>query len=115
MNPFVTLLGIIVAVAIFTRMSGNPLNHSGGYRTRRILNWVPMGIGYAFLYFGRYNLTVAKIALGDLMTKPEFGTIFAAGTWTYAIAFIVNGPLTDRIAATHTQPKLMAKGSRAKR
>lgn len=31
------------------------------------------------------------------MTKPEFGTIFAAGTWTYAIAFVVNGPLTDKI------------------
>ena len=31
------------------------------------------------------------------MTKAEFGTIFAAGTVTYAFAFILNGPLTDRI------------------
>jgi len=94
---FVTLLAIIIAVYFFTRISGNPLGHAGDYRNRRVLNWVPLGVGYAFLYFGRYNLTVAKIALGDLMSKPEFGTIFAAGTWTYAVAFLLNGPLTDRI------------------
>jgi len=97
MSNLVTLLGIVIAVALFVRLSGNPRNHSSDYLTRRMLNWVPLGLGYAFLYFGRYNLTVAKIALGDLMSKPEFGTIFAAGTWTYAVAFIVNGPLTDRI------------------
>ncbi|MCU0612858.1 MAG: MFS transporter [Candidatus Eisenbacteria bacterium] len=97
MNNLVTLFLIVVGVAIFTRLSGNPLNHDRAYLRRRILNWVPLGIGYAFLYFGRYNLTVAKIALGDLMTKHEFGTIFAVGTWTYALAFLLNGPLTDKI------------------
>jgi len=94
---FITLFAIIAAVALFTRISGNPRGHSSDYLSRRTLNWVPLGVGYAFLYFGRYNLTVAKIALGDLMTKPEFGTIFAVGTWTYAVAFLLNGPLTDRI------------------
>jgi len=54
------------------------MGHGSAYMRRRILNWVPMGVGYAFLYFGRYNLTVAKMALGDLMNKHEFGTIFAA-------------------------------------
>jgi OPA family glycerol-3-phosphate transporter-like MFS transporter len=39
----------------------------------------------------------AKIALGDLMSKHDFGTIGAVGTWTYALAFLLNGPLTDRI------------------
>jgi len=95
---FVVLILIIGAVALFTYLSGNPLDHSPAYRRRRILNWVPMGIGYAFLYFGRYNLTVAKKNLGDLlMSKSEFGTIFAAGTIVYAFAFVLNGPLTDRI------------------
>lgn len=56
-----------------------------------------MGLTYAFLYMGRYNLTVSKNALGDLMTKEDFGIIFAVGTITYAIAFLINGPLTDRI------------------
>jgi MFS transporter, OPA family, glycerol-3-phosphate transporter len=94
---FVALAAIILAVILFVRLSGNPIGHSPAYLRRRILNWVPMGIGYAFLYFARYNINPAKIALGDLMTKHEFGTIGAAGTWTYAVAFLLNGPLTDRI------------------
>ncbi len=97
MSNIITLLAIILAVALFTRASGNPRGHSPAYMRRRILNWVPLGVGYAFLYFGRYNLTVAKMALGDLMNKHEFGTIFAVGTWVYALAFILNGPMTDRI------------------
>ncbi|MBM4370843.1 MAG: MFS transporter [Deltaproteobacteria bacterium] len=74
-----------------------PFQHSPAFRRRRFLNWFPMGLTYAFLYMGRYNLTVAKNALGQAMTKEDFGTIFAAGTLTYAFAFLLNGPLTDRI------------------
>lgn len=75
---------------------GRPV-HAPAFRLRRIFNWFPMGLTYAFLYMGRYNLTVAKNALGSLMTKEDFGVIFAAGTFTYAIAFVFNGPLTDRL------------------
>ena len=74
-----------------------PFQHSQAYRLRRFLNWFPMGLTYAFLYMARYNLTVSKNALGDLMTKEDFGIIFAVGTVTYAISFLLNGPLTDRI------------------
>lgn len=74
---------------------GKPI-HTSGYKRRRILNWLPLGLTYAFLYMGRYNLTVSKNALGDLMTKEAFGIIFAAGTITYAFSFLINGPLTDR-------------------
>jgi OPA family glycerol-3-phosphate transporter-like MFS transporter len=46
---------------------------------------------------GRYNLTVAKSALGDeLMSKAEFGNIFAVGAWVYALSFLVTGPITDK-------------------
>jgi len=31
------------------------------------------------------------------MSKEEFGVIFAAGTWTYALSFLINGPLVDKI------------------
>lgn len=79
-----------------------PIQHSAAYRRRRILNWLPLGLTYAFLYMGRYNLTVAKNAFGDLMPKDAFGIISAAGTITYAIAFIINGPLTDRIGGRRT-------------
>lgn len=71
--------------------------HSAAYRTRRFLNWFPLGLTYAFLYMGRYNLTVSKSALGSLMTKEDFGIIFGAGTLVYAFAFLFNGPFTDRI------------------
>jgi len=71
--------------------------HSSAFKMRRFLNWFPMGLTYAFLYMGRYNLTVSKNALGDLMTKEDFGVIFGVGTVTYAFAFLINGPLTDKI------------------
>jgi MFS transporter, OPA family, glycerol-3-phosphate transporter len=73
------------------------IQHSSAFRQRRFLNWFPLGLTYALLYMGRYNLTVAKNELGDLMTKEDFGIIFAAGTLTYAFAFLFNGPLVDRI------------------
>lgn len=77
--------------------SKDEVTHSAAFRARRALNWFPLGLAYALLYMGRYNLTVAKNSLGELMTKEDFGLIFGAGTFTYAFAFIVNGPLVDRI------------------
>ena len=72
--------------------------HSGAYRFRRALNWVPLGFAYAFLYMGRYNLTVSKSVMGDaLMTKAQFGEIFAVGAWVYALSFLVTGPLADKL------------------
>lgn len=74
--------------------------HTSQFRLRRFLNWFPLGIAYALLYMGRYNLTVAKSALSQgqrLMTNEDFGVIFGAGTFTYALAFMINGPLVDRI------------------
>lgn len=74
-----------------------PVAHSAAFKARRALNWFPLGLTYALLYMGRYNLTVAKNSLGELMTKEDFGIIFGAGTITYAFAFLLNGPLVDRI------------------
>lgn len=79
-----------------TSVSDRPV-HSAAFRRRRLFNWLPLGLTYAFLYMARYNLTVSKNALGDLMSKEAFGIIFAAGTITYAFSFLINGPLTDRI------------------
>ena len=78
-------------------MSEVPVKHSQAFRTRRFWNWFPLGLTYALLYMGRYNLTVSKNALGELMTKEDFGIIFAAGTIIYALAFLINGPLVDKI------------------
>ena len=87
----------IMATAILIYFLNNPMEHRSNYRIRCFLNWFPLGLTYAFLYMGRYNLTVAKSALGDLMTKEDFGFIFGAGALVYGFAFLLNGPLTDRI------------------
>jgi len=77
--------------------------HSWSFRLRRLLNWLPMGLAYAFLYMGRYNLTVAKSALGDaIMSKAQFGNIFAVGAVVYGVSFLLNGPLTDRLGGRFT-------------
>ncbi len=73
----------------------NNLEHSRAFMMRRFVNWFPLGMTYAFLYMARYNLTVSKNALGAAMSKEAFGLIFAAGTFTYALSFLINGPLID--------------------
>jgi sugar phosphate permease len=72
-------------------------DHSSAFRRRRFWNWFPMGLAYAFLYMGRYNLNVAKNALGELMTKEDFGAIFGIGTATYFVSILLNGVLVDRL------------------
>ena len=91
----------IVAACLFIVVGiyfyNNPLKHGPWFLSRRFINWFPLGMTYAFLYMGRYNLAVSKNAFGSLMTKDEFGLIFAAGTITYGFSFLVNGPLVDKI------------------
>ena len=88
-------MGMGAAVA-----SGPAISHSQAYKHRRFLNWFPMGVLYALLYMGRYNLTVAKSSLSNsqkLMTNEDFGVIFGVGSIVYALSFLFNGPLIDRI------------------
>jgi len=89
---------IVLAYVLMDIFRQNPaVQHSTAYKARRALNWLPLGFTYAFLYMARYNLTVSKTALGSLMTKEDFGFIFGAGTITYALSFLINGPLTDKL------------------
>ncbi len=89
---------LFVIILVIARLPEVKLDtpHSKAFKRRRIMNWLPLGLTYAFLYMGRYNLTVSKNALGDLMSKADFGTIFFWGTLTYGCAFLINGPLTDK-------------------
>src|SRR5665213_1198571 len=89
-------VAICLAVIVVAYFLNNPLRHGGWFMFRRFINWFPLGMTYAFLCMGRYNLIVAKGALGTLMSKEDLGIIFAAGTWTYALSFLVNGPLIDK-------------------
>lgn len=93
LTPILLLLGAIALV--LWRLPKVDLGHSDGFRKRRFWNWFPLGMTYAFLYFGRYNINEATSAI-KVLDNAAFGTIFAVGAWVYGISFIINGPLTDR-------------------
>ena len=101
----IALLLVVVGVVLARLPSVDAVNHSEAFRRRRVLNWLPLGLTYAFLYMGRYNLKVSKFAFeemqdpsgGALMGNDDFGIIFAVGTVVSGCSFVVNGPLTDRI------------------
>jgi len=101
--PVLILLAIVGFV--FFRLPSVDVGHSKTYIRRRVLNWLPLGLTYAFLYMGRYNLKVSKYAFGEmqgvdgspLMDNADFGLIFMWGTIVYGISFLINGPLTDRL------------------
>lgn len=95
MSSLVIAAFLLIVIALY--FYNNPLGHGRWFMMRRFINWFPLGMTYAFLYMGRYNLTVTKAAFGSLMSKESFGIIFAAGTLTYAFSFLVNGPLVDKI------------------
>lgn len=107
--PILMLLGVVVV--IFMRL---PVPDFGGmdsswrsaaFKTRRAFNWLPLGLTYALLYMGRYNLKVSKFTFESMkgvdgeviMSNEAFGIIFAAGTIIYGFSFIINGPLTDKL------------------
>ncbi|MGZ5553063.1 MAG: MFS transporter [Chthoniobacterales bacterium] len=92
-----SIVSICLLVVVGFYFANNPLRHGPSFLSRRFLNWFPLGMTYAFLYMGRYNLTVAKNSLGALMSNEDFGLIFAAGTIVYAFSFLINGPLVDKI------------------
>ena len=94
-----TLLLVSAALAYIVTLYflTNPLKHTRKFMWRRFMNWFPLGMTYSFLYMGRYNLTVAAVALGALMTKKEFGFIASAGATTYALGLLFVGPLVDKL------------------
>ncbi len=102
-SPILILLAV-VAFVLSRLPKVKEIQHSKAFLRRRVLNWAPLGLTYMLLYMGRYNLKVSQHALGDLffngaplMTNAGFSRIFMVGTIVYGFAFVVNGPLTDRI------------------
>ena len=93
---YLSVVALILAVVIGLYFTNNPLHHGGWFLVRRFINWFPLGMTYSFLCMGRYNIIVAKGALGAMMSKEDLGIVFGVGTWTYALSFLVNGPLIDR-------------------
>ena len=100
-GPILALLAIIAVVV--RALPHIDVGHSPAFMRRRLANWLPLGLTYALLYMGRYNLTVSKNFLPEnMMTKEDFATIFFWGTLTYGVSFVINGPLADRIGGRAT-------------
>ncbi|MDO9182151.1 MAG: MFS transporter [Bacteriovorax sp.] len=95
MQLFLVSLALTYIIVLY--FMSNPLKHSKKFVWRRFINWFPLGMTYAFMYMGRYNLNVAKTSLGDLMTKEDFGFIGGVGFTVYALALFFIGPIVDRI------------------
>ena len=95
MSLIVVLFCLLAVFGLY--YANNPLRHGWPFLNRRFVNWLPLGMTYAFLYMGRYNLQVAKNALGPLMGNQDFGMIFGIGTGVYAFSLLVNGPLVDKL------------------
>ena len=64
MNIADAIVAGVLALVIWACFGNNPLRHGRRFMTRRFVNWFPLGMTYAFLYMARYNLSVAKTALG---------------------------------------------------
>ena len=67
--PILILL-VVVAIVIARLPNVEGVNHSVAFKKRRVFNWLPLGLTYAFLYMGRYNLKVSKFAFEE-MSSPE--------------------------------------------
>ena len=71
LSDFAPILVILVTVALvisrLPKVKG--IDHSQAYRRRRVFNWLPLGLTYAFLYMGRYNIKVSQHKFGDLNLK----------------------------------------------
>ncbi|MCC7108331.1 MAG: MFS transporter, partial [Deltaproteobacteria bacterium] len=105
LQKFLPILILLVAiVVVLRRLPRVEIEHSDAYRRRRVFNWLPLGLAYAFLYFGRYNLSaiVDLLEKDGLLTKAQFGDIDGVGAVVYGIAFLLNGPLTDKFGGRAT-------------
>ncbi|HCH62262.1 MAG TPA: MFS transporter, partial [Deltaproteobacteria bacterium] len=109
MEAYGELIAILILLAVVVFVIARlpkveEVNHSDAFRRRRVMNWLPLGLTYAFLYMGRYNLKISKFAFeemkgldgGALMGNDDFGNIFTVGVLVYGSSFVLNGPLTDR-------------------
>jgi OPA family glycerol-3-phosphate transporter-like MFS transporter len=99
LQKLLPILLLLVAIGVvLRRLPKVELGHSDAFKRRRLLNWLPLGLTYAFLYFGRYNLSaiVDLLEKDKILTKAAFGDIDAVGAYVYGIAFLINGPLTDK-------------------
>jgi MFS transporter, OPA family, glycerol-3-phosphate transporter len=69
------------------------------FKHRRVVNWMSLGILYAFFYTTRYNYTAAAPALANILgwKNTDLGVFETVMPLVYGLSVVFNGPLADRI------------------
>ena len=69
------------------------------FRHRRVVNWMSLGILYAFFYTTRYNYTAAAPTLANILgwKNTDLGVFETVMPLVYGLSVVFNGPLADRI------------------
>jgi OPA family glycerol-3-phosphate transporter-like MFS transporter len=98
--PIFILLAVISLVV--ARLPKVDLGHSKAFKVRRVFNWLPAGVTYAFLYMGRYNLNVCTDKTILALSYAQFSDISSLGKLVYGLSFLLNGPLTDKLGGRKT-------------
>jgi MFS transporter, OPA family, glycerol-3-phosphate transporter len=95
--PHATALPKNAPVADYESLSH--LTFPPGFRARRGLNWMALGLLYTSFYMCRYNLPLANKAMSDQygFSKEQMGLLITATTLAYAFGQIINGLLTDKM------------------
>ena len=81
-----------------TTMLARP-EHTQAFRQRRAVNWLSLGMLYAFFYATRYNFAAAapRMAVPLGWKNTELGVFEMMMPLVYGLAVVFNGPLADRV------------------
>ncbi len=73
--------------------------HTQEFRRRRVVNWMSLGILYAFFYMTRYNYTAIAPVLADILgwKNTDLGVFETLMPLVYGTSVVLNGPFADRI------------------
>ena len=76
-----------------------PLTLTPEFRRQRVINWMSLGVLYAFFYMTRYNYTAVAPVLADLLgwKNTELGVFETMMPLVYGLSVVLNGPFADRI------------------
>ena len=83
---------------LMTDTTGRPVL-SPEFRHRRTLNWLSLGVLYAFFYMTRYNYTAIAPLLADTLgwRNTELGVFETMMPLVYGLSVVLNGPFADRV------------------
>ncbi|MCX6538969.1 MAG: MFS transporter [Acidobacteria bacterium] len=72
---------------------------SAEFRRRRAINWLSLGMLYAFFYATRYNFSAAASYMADTLgwKNTELGVFETVMPLVYGLSVVLNGPIADRI------------------